>query len=465
MEIAIRDTIGSIVSRRNETIKKFSQAYDALMLSTEAVSRAYNNLFEKSTDFNYFNEESMKALRPLSIVDRKEYLSAARQMVLELSQIKQFMDTTAKAQLRSTLMSDPPICSEDNVVATLQQMLTDSGMMFRRGIAMAFSGLDKRFLSHDGWQLGSRIVIPNAIAEHSRHISFGNHKPADRLIDVERVFRTLSKLSPLDRGQTIVERLNKKIQWSSGPKLEPAPGEYEDGLFRVRWYKNRNLHVWFLDDELVWKANQLIAEYYGSPLPETRSNKRDYEHVPKTALVPGLAYFKTPDALADRLVSDAGLFDGCRVLEPSAGCGSLVRAVQRFSKELNIKVHVTAVEYDEQRANQLRALGVKVIQQDFLQLEPGEKFDVVVMNPPFDRGADITHVLHARQFLSERGKLQAIMSAGTVFRNDKSAQHFQRLLNFNREEQWNRDVHFHSFGAFKESGTNVNTIQVTLRAS
>ena len=34
------------------------------------------------------------------------------------------------------------------------------------------------------------------------------------------------------------------------------------------------------------------------------------------------------------------------------------------------------------------------------------------MNPPFDHGADIRHVEHARQFLAEGGRLVAIVANG-----------------------------------------------------
>jgi hypothetical protein len=40
------------------------------------------------------------------------------------------------------------------------------------------------------------------------------------------------------------------------------------------------------------------------------------------------------------------------------------------------------------------------------------KFDRVVMNPPFDHGADIKHVEHARKFLKPGGRLVAVVANG-----------------------------------------------------
>ena len=44
------------------------------------------------------------------------------------------------------------------------------------------------------------------------------------------------------------------------------------------------------------------------------------------------------------------------------------------------------------------------------------------MNPPFENNSDIKHVRHAFELLApENGKLIAIMSEGSFFRNDKQA--------------------------------------------
>ena len=71
------------------------------------------------------------------------------------------------------------------------------------------------------------------------------------------------------------------------------------------------------------------------------------------------------------------------------------------------------------------------------------------MNPPFTKGQDIKHVNHALQFLKPGGKLVAIMAG-----NDKS-KWFDSL-------EWCYEIEDVPAGAFKESGTNVATIIVTI---
>lgn len=40
------------------------------------------------------------------------------------------------------------------------------------------------------------------------------------------------------------------------------------------------------------------------------------------------------------------------------------------------------------------------------------------MNPPFLKRSDVKHVMHAIAMLAKRGRLQAILSAGVLFRED-----------------------------------------------
>lgn len=161
-------------------------------------------------------------------------------------------------------------------------------------------------------------------------------------------------------------------------------------------------------------------------------------------------YFPTPAPVVQQVIDLARIEHGMRVLEPSAGRGALAFAAVRAGAV------VDCVEIQPEHANALDAekeRNVTVLTADFLTTDPQGAYDRVVMNPPFARQADITHVLHAYKHLRPGGRLVAVMSAGVAFRETTLTRQFWALL---------RDVDGWTVslpdGAFKESGTGVRTV-------
>lgn len=161
--------------------------------------------------------------------------------------------------------------------------------------------------------------------------------------------------------------------------------------------------------------------------------------------------FQTPAPLAARLVE---LLDlpraGMRILEPSAGLGRILDALQPFQPS-----EIVAVDNAQQCAGELfkqERAGVTIKQRDFLTLTPDDigQFDAVAMNPPFHMRADIAHILHARKFLMHGGRLAAICMAGRR-REDTLrplASHWEPL----------------AAGTFKEAFTHVEAVLLTIDA-
>jgi hypothetical protein len=167
--------------------------------------------------------------------------------------------------------------------------------------------------------------------------------------------------------------------------------------------------------------------------------------------------FPTPAALAERLVDEAGISDGMTVLEPSAGTGAILKAIRGATR--SDAVQVTAVEVRRDFTH-LNGMADRVHFGDFTECgaELGY-FDRILMNPPFENGADVTHVTHALRFLKDGGRLLAIMSAGVTFRQDRRTADFRRLV-----DERGGTIEALPDDAFKESGTQVRTVLVTIDA-
>ncbi|MGW4639641.1 DUF3560 domain-containing protein [Sphaerisporangium sp. NPDC004334] len=135
------------------------------------------------------------------------------------------------------------------------------------------------------------------------------------------------------------------------------------------------------------------------------------------------AFMSTP-LVVDHVMSLAGIGQGTTVLEPSAGTGMLARAAAELG---------AVVDCVEQHAGMAARLfdvpGVRgVTTGDFLEVSPShypDRFDRVVMNPPFSGGKDIMHVTHALRFAAPGGLVVAVMAAGVTFSTTRAATSFR----------------------------------------
>lgn len=166
--------------------------------------------------------------------------------------------------------------------------------------------------------------------------------------------------------------------------------------------------------------------------------------------------FPTPPELAARMVDLAGIEIGQRVLEPSSGTLRLLQAlpgVVPVGERRQTALDVVAVEVDRQLAELARCSGLAgaVHCRDFLEVTPdelGERFDAVLMNPPFANAADIAHIEHAARFLKPGGTLVAICAAGP-----RQHERLQPLV-AHHGGTWEPLP----AGTFEESGTAVHTV-------
>lgn len=164
-----------------------------------------------------------------------------------------------------------------------------------------------------------------------------------------------------------------------------------------------------------------------------------------TVAVSAWQLFQTPAAIAAQMVREADI-EGRRILEPSAGLGRIVKAVQsRKPREL------VCVEVAPQCAEVLyRMDGIRLVQDDFLSCDAerlGGLFDAVVMNPPFRLGTDVKHVMHAFEMLKPGGKMVSLCFDGV-----KQNRHLR---------PWADTWEVLPAGTFKVEGTKASVAMLT----
>ncbi len=169
-------------------------------------------------------------------------------------------------------------------------------------------------------------------------------------------------------------------------------------------------------------------------------------------------FFPTPQALAAQLVEEAEISGGMVCLEPSAGTGRIVREMVMHGAK------VTCVERDPEMRKKLVADGYDVSSvDDFLAygdpLREGT-FDAIIMNPPFNKvglGDGIDHARHAYRLLRSGGILKCVLPSGITFRQDQRHTQFRAWV-----KSLDGTISELPPLTFRSSGTNVNTVVVTL---
>ena len=366
----------------------------------------------------------------------------------------QLLDRQAREEFNASLEKDPPAFTVENCTASFGHIWGNRREMYLRGIANVFMSMDRRFRSHDAFGIGNRLVLSDALSrDYSGWSSYGSGNKRDALGDVERVFRELDDLGPLPYG----ERISEEIAIS--PNLRPR--RFEGDYFKIDVFKNGNIHLWFTRKDLLKQVNELLLEYY-KPVEGDVGEGPSYETGPLYHATPAKNFgaFNSSQAVVDFAMRDLHIASGTRVLEPSAGTGMFAKAAR--AKGAN----VTCVEIQPGLAHELQAVhGFRDVRQaDFLTVKPStfEPFDVILMNPPFDRGRDCDHVRHAWKFLRPGGSLVAVMSARAEFGTDGRHRALHDLIANENDRYHGRAWRDLPEGSFRHAGTNVNTVVLTL---
>lgn len=178
----------------------------------------------------------------------------------------------------------------------------------------------------------------------------------------------------------------------------------------------RAANLWTLP-ELRAAARELLP-HLKSPGTEDPIEVLERELIGKK--LPG--FFPTPPRIISRMLELAGILPGQSVLEPSCGKGDIMDAIAREHPGASL----LGIELSRSLHDILAAKGHEVLHGDFLEHEG--TYDRILMNPPFEGGADIEHVRHAYELLSPGGRLVSVMSEGPFFRADSKAQGFRAWL-------------------------------------
>lgn len=165
-------------------------------------------------------------------------------------------------------------------------------------------------------------------------------------------------------------------------------------------------------------------------------------------------YFPTLKPVVKMMEEAADLQPHHKILEPSAGQGHIISALECDELE-----ELTLVEMMPANIEVLKEKGYDPVEGDFLKQEPSVlgTYDRILANPPFTNNQDVDHIRHMYSFLKEGGRLVSIASRSWMIGSSKKQVEFREWLNSLGSEVVDIEA-----GAFKHSGTSIATCMIII---
>jgi hypothetical protein len=290
-----------------------------------------------------------------------------------------------------------------------------------------------------------------------------------------RVTTTPMLLSVIKRLQSEARKLDndfiKHVERMARHSLDQASANYCTVEDLVAEYEEVDRQKEVISEEIEWleavigerrkNAEYKRVAFEVQPVPNLP--QRDFAIEKVTTVNVGsenrLDLYPTPPDLSDRLLNDEELYpippSARYVIECHGGTAALLRRIQVYLSQHNIRAELHTCELNYELNEQLQRAGYMVKAYDFLQHFPQNfLYDCVVMNPPFS--AWLAHVLHGLEILAEGGTFLAILPL-SFFSDNPKIEAFRDQVE--SDGAWVKA----GGGFFKESGTDIEVVLVSLQ--
>lgn len=119
-------------------------------------------------------------------------------------------------------------------------------------------------------------------------------------------------------------------------------------------------------------------------------------------------FYPTPQNIIDKMLCDIDFSMIRSILEPSAGKGDIVEALNKKAETHNkywgnkkFQFDIDCIEIDQNLLHILKGKNFRVVYNDFLKYDTMKEYDLIVMNPPFSNGCK--HLLKALEMQKRNG--------------------------------------------------------------
>lgn len=241
-KVVLPKSIEEICEARAQVINKIESAHrllrDARKILDEVVTYAWPHNAEPKLSIN----------ESVSHIDDRLWRYA-----FEKTGLTQYMDAQAISEFERSLEKEIPPFTVDSVKTSLLSTAQDADKMFIRGMVEFFRRLsdEHKTNTNEPFKVGRRAVM-RYVTSPWMGLTLAYNERRNVINDMDRVFKTLD--GKQHRPRELECSVNESWKQSN---------IHEDEYFQIKGFKNGNAHILFKRDDLLEKANDLIAEYYG----------------------------------------------------------------------------------------------------------------------------------------------------------------------------------------------------------
>lgn len=467
-ELVIPLNIKDYINHRDEIVKNFRNFLESKKNLDSSISRyGVGNIYAPHVR-EFYDEDSLK--RKISEVDFEFW-----KHIFSQSKLTSAMSTKKRDEFLKNVEKENIEFNIENInslVQNFENLFRENCwdlviQVYKQLIKCEYASGDWRFRKYDNLQ---KIEPIFRISRTDLRPRDSKWSPGEFTYEPNQNygfhFNDLISVCFLIEGLGLPDYSNNFYSYAQ-PQLKNKGSVVKTPWFTVKVYKNGNCKVtWEKSKQYVLDKLNLIGSGDDNALPDVMRKRYKKEHTQKSQDTifnlldieedpkengNDFSFFPTPNDVVERMIELAEIGEYDTILEPSAGEGDILKHIRRNGK-------TTAIEYSQKRyeflKNRFRYL-FQIVNEDFLKWNKDytEKFDVVLMNPPFSSSRiEIKHFLHAFRMVRPGGKIVCILPEGHFFRSDSKAKLFLDFLEQNGyiSEKLER-------GTFSESGTEIAT--------
>jgi len=249
-DVSVRATVEDFAKARDETLKLLEDGYRLIEMAKER------------------SEAFVRYGFPPEVQPRLGIGAAKREIdqrwwryCFQFTGLAQLMDKQATDEFNATLNKDCPEFTLDNIQTMALTMYQQKEELFLRGIFNVFRQLDRSYRTNDKQRFAVQKKVIVTWLFDTWYTGQGkmvvNHHKRALINDLDRCICTLMK------------QPYQEYSLEAAIQAQMKEGDtFENEFIRLRGFKNGNGHLWFLNETLLDKINQCIAEYCGPAIPD-----------------------------------------------------------------------------------------------------------------------------------------------------------------------------------------------------